>query len=266
MTPTDTKQQHNIVDVINQYVPLKKQGKDHFGCCPFHGEKTPSFSVSEDKQFFYCFGCGAKGDVIDFVMQYQAVDFKDAIKILGGDAQDYVRSTQNKKRFMNGRPVANVPCDDKRDMQKTTESLHNATQSSDNGLTLHNLQGKHYMPLQTITGDVVNAVCVVNGLDFLAGGISYGAFTLMENNTDKYMACTSLDTGKWLHQNTICNVLVCYTTHNLKYVVMWHTPDTQVVPVLTAEDDDYLAYEMTHGWFENSRLEKRDAIDVSASA
>ena len=51
------RSQANIVDIVSEYVPLKKRGSSYWGCCPFHGEKTPSFSVSPDKNFFYCFGC-----------------------------------------------------------------------------------------------------------------------------------------------------------------------------------------------------------------
>ena len=57
----------NIVDVINARVKLKKAGRDYQACCPFHHEKTPSFTVSEKKQFYYCFGCGAKGNAISFL-------------------------------------------------------------------------------------------------------------------------------------------------------------------------------------------------------
>ncbi|HZH61946.1 MAG TPA: CHC2 zinc finger domain-containing protein, partial [Metabacillus sp.] len=60
----------DIVDVISEYVQLKKQGRNYFGLCPFHGEKSPSFSVSADKQIFHCFGCGAGGNVFSFLMQH----------------------------------------------------------------------------------------------------------------------------------------------------------------------------------------------------
>ncbi|KDM92461.1 DNA primase [Photobacterium galatheae] len=73
---------HDIVDVIDARVKLKKQGKNYGACCPFHNEKTPSFSVSPDKQFYYCFGCGAKGNVLDFVMEFDRLDFVEAIEDL----------------------------------------------------------------------------------------------------------------------------------------------------------------------------------------
>lgn len=76
------KQKLNIVEVINRYVPLKKRGRNHLACCPFHGEKTPSFTVSEELQIYKCFGCGASGDVFSFLQEYEKIDFKEALSEL----------------------------------------------------------------------------------------------------------------------------------------------------------------------------------------
>ena len=72
----------SIVDVVSRRVPLKKKGQNYWGCCPFHNEKTPSFSVNEDKGFYHCFGCGEHGDIISFTMKSENVGFVDAIKEL----------------------------------------------------------------------------------------------------------------------------------------------------------------------------------------
>lgn len=69
----------DIVDLIGEYVQLTKRGKNWFGLCPFHGESTPSFSVSEDKQLFHCFGCGASGNAITFVMDIENSPFTEAV-------------------------------------------------------------------------------------------------------------------------------------------------------------------------------------------
>ncbi|HEX3603614.1 MAG TPA: DNA primase, partial [Steroidobacteraceae bacterium] len=69
----------DIVDVISARVPLKKAGREYKACCPFHNEKSPSFSVSAEKQFYHCFGCGAHGTVIGFLMQYEKMEFLDAV-------------------------------------------------------------------------------------------------------------------------------------------------------------------------------------------
>ena len=75
----------NIVDVVSAYLPLKKKGTNYWGLCPFHHEKTPSFSVNESKQIFHCFGCGAGGTVIDFVMKLFDIPFRQAILRINAD-------------------------------------------------------------------------------------------------------------------------------------------------------------------------------------
>ena len=77
---------NDIVDIVSQYVHLKQQGGRYFGLCPFHNEKTPSFSVTRDKQLFYCFGCGAGGDVLKFVQRYDNMTFPEALKSLADRA------------------------------------------------------------------------------------------------------------------------------------------------------------------------------------
>ncbi len=72
----------DIVDVIEHHLTLKKGGVNYFACCPFHGEKTPSFSVSPTKQFYHCFGCGVHGNAIGFLMEYSGLSFVDAVKEL----------------------------------------------------------------------------------------------------------------------------------------------------------------------------------------
>ncbi|MFA7316302.1 MAG: DNA primase [Sulfuricella sp.] len=76
----------DIVDVVERYVPLKKAGAHYMACCPFHGEKTPSFSISPTKQFYHCFGCGAHGTAISFVMEYQGLGFVEAVEDLARSA------------------------------------------------------------------------------------------------------------------------------------------------------------------------------------
>lgn len=77
---------NDIVNVISGYVRLQKKGSNYFGLCPFHNEKSPSFSVSPGKQMYYCFGCGAGGNVITFLMEYENATFQEAVKILADRA------------------------------------------------------------------------------------------------------------------------------------------------------------------------------------
>jgi len=82
----ELKARNNIVDAIAPYVHLKRNGTRHTGLCPFHGEKTPSFTVFEDTSSYYCFGCGAGGDVITFTMKYHNLDYMEAVRMLAQQA------------------------------------------------------------------------------------------------------------------------------------------------------------------------------------
>lgn len=82
----EIKNSNDIVDVISQYVILKRSGRNFFGLCPFHKEKSPSFSVSPDKQIFHCFGCGVGGNVIHFVSKIENIDFRETIELLANRA------------------------------------------------------------------------------------------------------------------------------------------------------------------------------------
>lgn len=80
------KQKNDIVDIVSRYVHLERKGKSYWGCCPFHNEKTPSFSVNQEEGFFHCFGCKESGDVISFVQKMESCEFYDAIRILAENA------------------------------------------------------------------------------------------------------------------------------------------------------------------------------------
>ena len=78
----EVRSKNDIVDVISSYVKLQKKGSSYFGLCPFHNEKSPSFSVSRQKQMYYCFGCGAGGNVFTFIMEYENYSFVEALRML----------------------------------------------------------------------------------------------------------------------------------------------------------------------------------------
>jgi DNA primase len=89
----------SILDVIGKRIKMKKRGNNYFGCCPFHDEKTASFSLNEKKQMFYCFGCGASGSVVNFLMQYERLSFPEAIEEIAsmqGITVPYTDSENNK--------------------------------------------------------------------------------------------------------------------------------------------------------------------------
>lgn len=82
----DVRQSNDIVNIISQYVALKRKGRNYFGLCPFHNEKSPSFSVSPDRQIFHCFGCNAGGNVYSFLMKIEGIGFKEAVEQLAEKA------------------------------------------------------------------------------------------------------------------------------------------------------------------------------------
>lgn len=84
----------DIVELIHSRVKLKKAGRDYQACCPFHHEKTPSFTVSPKKQFYHCFGCHAHGNAISFLMEYDKLEFIDAVEELSGHA--WIRNSLRK--------------------------------------------------------------------------------------------------------------------------------------------------------------------------
>lgn len=91
----EIRSSNDIVDVISQYVTLKRSGRSFFGLCPFHKEKSPSFSVSPDKQLFHCFGCGAGGNVIHFISKIENVNFIESLQILAERAGITLPTLQN---------------------------------------------------------------------------------------------------------------------------------------------------------------------------
>ena len=93
----EIRSSNDIVDTISQYVQLKRKGRNFFGLCPFHKEKSPSFSVSPDKQIFHCFGCGVGGNVIHFISKIENLDFKDTIEYLADRAGIELPKTENEQ-------------------------------------------------------------------------------------------------------------------------------------------------------------------------
>ncbi len=112
----------NIVDVVSEYVALRRQGRNYFGLCPFHNEKSPSFSVSESRQIFHCFGCGVGGDVIGFLKKIENMEFKDAVEMLAERANVTLPlitlSDEEQKRLMLQEKVYGVN-------KATAEYYHN---------------------------------------------------------------------------------------------------------------------------------------------
>ena len=133
----------DIVEIINARVPLKKKGKEYTACCPFHNEKTPSFTVSDSKQFYHCFGCGAHGTALGFFMEYENMDFVDAIEAL---AAEYNLEVPRENTGFTNSPTK----DDKQPLYDIIEKASNLFQqqlkSSDKAVD--------YLKQRGLTGDI----------------------------------------------------------------------------------------------------------------
>lgn len=194
----------NIVDVINGYLPLKKAGKNYIACCPFHGEKTPSFTVDENKQFYHCFGCGASGDVIGFVQEYFNSEFIEAAKMLGGESDkmpvDKIR--QNMSRSKIRLPLNKEP-HDKNEVDKFL-----ARCSIDKG---HYFFGSSHVLLLTDIYKNRVSIALYDGLEirFFNKEFLYGSCFIIGDLNDKEMVlCESykdaLKASYYMNKTTIC--------------------------------------------------------------
>ena len=132
----------DIVEVINARVPLKRKGKEFTACCPFHNEKTPSFTVSESKQFYYCFGCHAKGNAIGFLMDYEHLSYIDAIEALAADQHldiPYEQGNSPKPNQENKQPYYDI-------LSQASELFQTQLKSSERAI--------NYLKERGLTGEV----------------------------------------------------------------------------------------------------------------
>lgn len=209
------KARFNIVDVIEGYIgQMKKAGKNYHACCPFHTEKTPSFTVSEDKQFYHCFGCGAHGDVIAFVAEYGGMEFTDAVKVLDANAFDEVKPGQQVQIAR----VARLPLS--QEIHHEAKEMLEACQS---------INGKHFnnqylvLPLTDTYGTLVSLGLVEGrGFDvrFLNQNFLLGSCYIMSKNPGKeiwltadYWQASNLSHLRGL--NTVCY----FDPMNIYYIV-----------------------------------------------
>ena len=138
----------DIVDIIDEQVPLKKGGANYMACCPFHKEKTPSFSVSPTKQFYHCFSCGAHGSAIGFVMEHQGLSFPEAVQFLA----DRVGMTVPKVRGQNDNPEVRV---ERKKKQQTLEETTAAAADFYAQQLKFNPAAKAYLDKRGLSAEVI---------------------------------------------------------------------------------------------------------------
>ncbi|MDA3869740.1 MAG: DNA primase [Gammaproteobacteria bacterium] len=153
----------DIVEVVNARVPLKKKGKEYTACCPFHNEKTPSFTVSDSKQFYHCFGCGAHGTALGFIMEYENLDFVDAVEALAAEynldvprENSHFHSSESKD---SKQPLYDI-------LEKTAELFRQQLKTSDKAV--------QYLQQRGLTGEVAKTYQIgyaPNGWNFLTDNL-----------------------------------------------------------------------------------------------
>ncbi len=145
----------DIVDLVEKHVPLKKAGKNYQACCPFHTEKSPSFTVSADKQFYHCFGCGAHGNAISFIMEYERLDFVDAIEELASELNLEVPREESKLTPAQQKQQQQAQLqkqDDYQLMEKISRFYQQQLKTSpDKDMVIH------YLKNRGLTGQIVKA-------------------------------------------------------------------------------------------------------------
>lgn len=181
---------YDIIGVIGARISLKKSGKNHFAPCPFHKEKSGSFSVNEAKGMAYCFGCGWGGGAIDFVMEYDNLTFPAAVEAINGNLSPSITPEMIRKRATQDRTTK--PSDHKESPEQARlllakcehvethmHLLRNNTAPHD---TVKTLKGSLIVDLYNQAGELVNlaAIQADGSVKYSAGGISYGAVATIE--------------------------------------------------------------------------------------
>lgn len=184
------KANYDVLGVVDARIKLKKTGKNWSACCPFHKEKSASFTVNEDKGLIYCFGCGWGGGAIDFVMEYDNLSFPAAVEAINGNLSPSITPEMVRKRATQDRTTK--PSGHKENPEqarlllakcKSEEThmhlLRNNTAPHD---TVKTLKGSLIVDLYNQAGELVNlaAIQADGSIKYSAGGISYGAVATIE--------------------------------------------------------------------------------------
>ena len=138
----------DIVDIIDEHVPLKKGGANYMACCPFHKEKSPSFSVSSHKQFYHCFGCGAHGSAIGFIMEYQGLSFTEAVQYLADRVGMTVPRTHGRQENPEQRA-------ERKKKQQTLEETTEAAAAFYRGRLKQDTRAQEYLRTRGLSPEII---------------------------------------------------------------------------------------------------------------
>lgn len=249
----------DIVDVVRGYLPeLKKAGKDWVACCPFHKEKSPSFSVSESKEFFYCYGCGASGDAVKFVMMHQGLSFRDAVKSILGELKLEGASVEPRARVIKA-----IRCDlpaSAEDREKSAEVMSRTNlveqhiylmrnNTASNIPVATNAKGVLVVPMINNIGETVNVAAILaNGsTSYAAGKPSFGATAIIEpegEHDGRTILCVDYAHAWriWWAQRGKSRVLSCMDIDNFRWMLISCKDRYTHVGCDPSEADEHIEY------------------------
>lgn len=222
-----------IVDTIRKHLDLKKTGKNWSARCPFHNEKSASFTVNEEKRMYYCFGCGAGGDAVKFLMDHLGVSFREAVEsILGRLVLSDAPATP---RAPVVRAIqCSLPCHAE-DREKAARFLSQCEHAEQHPYLMRNstaphsscltLKGSLIVPIINNIGEEVNAAAITaNGVTFAAGKPSFGSTAILEPNEDhdgRSIICTDYAHAWriWWAQSGRSRVLCAMDAGNFRWML-----------------------------------------------
>ena len=141
------KSKTDIVDLISSYVTVQRKGRDYWACCPFHKEKTPSFQIRSDHQFYRCYGCGKHGNIFNFLMEYENISFAEAVEILakkaGLEIPEFTDDPEAKARSEQAEKIYNI--------NKETAKFYYRNLFSENGAI-----AREYIAKRGLDSDAIN--------------------------------------------------------------------------------------------------------------
>lgn len=218
----ELKANHDIVDIVSQHVDIKKQGKDWFGCCPFHSERSASFSVNERDQYFHCFGCGASGDVIKFLMDITGTDFVGAAQMLGHQSAmnpartqaNRIKSVQRKIRLpFNKQPVF------KEDIQKFLARCEKLNKP-DSNQSIYFYDGNQVLLMTDLHNNPASLCLVKQGhkARFMNKEFLFGTCVINGELTGDVYLCENWHQAIKMHLTENKNTVCYFDPHNLYFM------------------------------------------------
>lgn len=226
----------DIVDVVSRHIQLKKAGKNWSACCPFHKERSPSFSVSPDKRMYHCFGCGAGGDAVAFVVAYTGCSFREAVESINGRIElsseemaprpKVVRAvTCSLSGHAEDRTKAAAVMSSAVHIERHTYLMRNNTAS--NVPCAVNGKGILLIPMINNIGETTNVAAILSSgaISFCAGAPSYGSTAILEPEGEydgKTIICVDYAHAWriWWAQCGKSRVLACMDAGNFKWMLV----------------------------------------------